>query len=76
MWLLFNDLILGFALGSFIREGYPVIAALVSANFEVRTNRFRIRPAAQVALVETISQIHDGRAHLVGRVACGPEAQQ
>ncbi|EIM90522.1 Gpi1-domain-containing protein [Stereum hirsutum FP-91666 SS1] len=34
MWLLFNDLILGFALGSFIREGYPLIATLVSTNFE------------------------------------------
>lgn len=76
MWLLFNDLILGFALGSFIREGYPVIATLVSTNFEVRSAHFEIRPAPQAARAETIPRIYDKCAHLVGCMACGPEAQQ
>lgn len=40
MWLLFNDLILGFALGSLIREGYSIIATLVSTKFEVRVGHF------------------------------------
>lgn len=76
MWLLFNDLILGLALGSFIREGYPIIATFIGTNFEVCGSLLQSIVDSHLALAETVPQLHDGGAHLVGCMACWLEAQQ
>lgn len=74
MWLLFNDLILGFAFGSLFREGYPVIAGFISANFEVCILLSHYVTRTQGAAAETASRIYSRSSHLAGCLACRSEA--